>query len=280
MGVKIIADTTSCIPVQTAKELGIPYMPQIIIFGDVSYRDDSEIDTLTFLQKLRTSPVLPKTAAPPPALYTPYFQQYSAAGDSILVICPAAEVSGTVRSAESAAEEFPNADIRVIDTRTVSAGLGVLVLQAHQWAKQGLDADTIEKNIKEMASRCFTYVVVDTLEYLHKGGRIGGAKALLGGILQMKPMLLFKDGRLEPVDSLRTQKKALGRLTEIIMEKCPKGPTSRICMIHGDAAEKANELASNYQLALSVPEVPVYEFPPAILTHTGPGVIGTSFFVS
>jgi len=117
--IKIVADTTSGISPEKARELGIAYIPQIIIFGDEAYRDDTEIDNVTFLQKLRSSPVLPKTAAPQPPLYTPIFEEYGKPGNTIIVICPSAEVSGTVRSATVAAQDFPGADIRILDTKTI-----------------------------------------------------------------------------------------------------------------------------------------------------------------
>jgi DegV family protein with EDD domain len=151
--VKIVADTTSSISPDEASRLGLAYLPQIIIFGDESYRDDCEIDTSTFLQKLRSSKTMPKTAAPPPALYNPIYQQAVENGESVIVICPSAELSGTFRSATVAAQDFPGADIRIIDTKTIGSGLGSLVFQAVRWVQEGLDADTIESRIRDMAAR-------------------------------------------------------------------------------------------------------------------------------
>jgi len=108
--VTIVADTTSTLSVAEAKSLGVPYLPQVIIFGEESYRDDSEINTETFLRKLKESPTLPKTSAPPPSLYTPIFEEILARGDSIVVVAPSTEMSGTYRSATTAAQEFPGAD--------------------------------------------------------------------------------------------------------------------------------------------------------------------------
>jgi DegV family protein with EDD domain len=137
--VKIIADTTCGLPRALIRKLGIPLLPQIVIFGDEAYQDDSEIDSKTFLAKLRASSVLPKTAAPPPALYNPIFNQLREIGDSALVITPSAEVSGTSRSAMTAAKDYPDVDIRVVDSRTIAGGLGQLILQA--W-----DRDSCKRN--------------------------------------------------------------------------------------------------------------------------------------
>jgi DegV family protein with EDD domain len=277
--VKIFSDTTSCIPVARAAELGITYFPQIIIFGNQEYRDDTELDTKKFLQLLRASPTLPKTAAPSPALYTPHFKKCVEEGQAVIVVCPSSEVSGTVRSAETAAQDFPGADIRVIDTLCVGSGFGTMTLCAQDWAKQGLSSAEIEKRLKEMIGRQRTYFMVDTLEYLHKGGRIGTAKKLVGSLLQVKPILAFKNGHTEPVDSERTKKKAMARFRQIILDECPHKQESHISIMHGDALEEAKIMAEELKQVLGIKDIPVYDIPPAILTHAGPGCFGVSFFV-
>jgi len=277
--IRIVTDTTSGLPRNVARELGIPILPQIIIFGDQSYRDDTEIDTATFLQKLRTSSTLPKTAAPPPALYTPIYKEYCDQGDTVIVITPSAEVSGTYRSAIVAAQDFPNADIRVIDTRTVAGGMGTIVVRALNWAKQGLSADEVEARIKDMARREKLYFLVDTLEYLYKGGRIGGAQALFGSILQVKPILTLKVGRIEPVESQRTKRRAILRIRELVLSDSPHSDTAFLTISHCDGEEEARALAADLGAELGITDVPIYEVPPAIVVHSGPGVLEASFFV-
>ena len=203
--IHIFADTTSSIPPPKAQELGLNYLPQMIVFGEVTYRDDTEIDSPTFISKLRSSAVLPKTAAPPPALYTPAFEKLAVPGNTLIVITPSSDLSGTYRSAQVAAQDFPNADIRIIDSRTIASGLAAIVLQALKWVEEGLDADTLEASIRSMCARSRTYFLVDTLEYLYKGGRIGGAQMLVGSILQVKPILTLRDGITQPVESQRTK---------------------------------------------------------------------------
>jgi DegV family protein with EDD domain len=276
--VKIIADTLSCLSIEKAAELGIGFIPQIIEFPDQSYRDDTEMDSATFLKKLRASATLPKTAAPPPAMYEPFYRQHSENGDTILVICPSAAVSGTVRSAQVAAKDFPDADIRVIDTRSIGAGLGTLVEQAVKWVNQGDDADTVEKKVLAMAAREKIYFVVDTLEYLQRGGRIGKAKALFGSLLQVKPILSFREGQIEPVESQRTKRRAMARITELVLSDCPKGSESYLKLMEGDAMEDAIALTADFKDRLDSKDVPILFLPPAILVHAGPGAIGISYF--
>jgi len=279
--IKIITDTTSGLPLELAQAHDIPVLPQIIIFGEETYRDDTEMDTRMFLQKLRASPTLPKTAAPPPALYNPIFERLLAEGyRTIICLHPSSELSGTVRSALTAAQDFPGADIRVVDTRTVAAPLATVVLLAARWAREGVDADTIIARVQDMLARQRVYFVVDTLEYLHRGGRIGGAQALLGGLLQVKPILTLRDGRVEPFEQQRTQKRALSRLQELVLEECPSTPESYLAVMHADAEATARELAADFSAQLGIPDIPIYELPPAIVTHAGPGVLAVSYFVA
>jgi len=278
--VQIVADTLSSIPVEEAKRLNLPYLPQIIIFGENSYRDDSEIDSETFLEKLKTSKELPKTAAPYPVLYNPIFENLSKSGEPILVICPSSKVSGTVRSVEVAAQEFPQANIQIFDAPILGAGLGTLVRKALGYAKDGMDISTLMAKLKDMASRNRTYFLLDTLEYLRKGGRIGAAKALMGGILQVKPILAFRNGQVEPVESLRTKAKAISRLIDIVKSECPQNDEANFCIQVGSDKEEARLISEEFKKILNVTKVPMYTVPPAILVHGGPNVLGVSFFIN
>jgi DegV family protein with EDD domain len=277
--VHIIADTLSSIPVEEAKRLKLPYLPQIIIFGEESYKDDSEIDTATFLQKLKTSKTLPKTAAPYPVLYNPIFEELSKTKEPILVLCPPSTVSGTVRSVETARNDFPNSDIHILDTTILGAGLGTLVRKALDWAKQGDSVEDIISKAKTMAAKNRTYFLLDTLEYLRRGGRIGAAKALVGGILQMKPLLAFRNSQVEPVESQRTKAKAVKSLIDLVQKECPKTSDAHFCVQEGGDHEEALQLSIQFSEILGFKNIPIYTVPPAILVHGGPGVIGVSYFV-
>lgn len=276
--VTIVADTLSTIPPDDAVKMGIPYVPQIIIFGNDSYKDDYEMDSATFIQRLRNSPELPKTAAPPPALYTPIYEKYGSNNNTVIVLAPSADVSGTFRGATVGAEDFPDADIRIIDTRTVGSGLGSIVLKAYEWSRQGMDADALVEKVKEMSARQRVYFVVDTLEYLHKGGRIGGAKMLMGSLLQVKPILQLEDGHIEPVENQRTKRRAVARLKEMVQTEYPKNGNGYLTIMHGDALAEAEALADEF-VASGFTRPKIFNLPPAILVHVGPGVVAASFFI-
>ncbi len=278
--IKIIADTTCGLPLSELNVMGVDVIPQIIIFDDKPYRDDTEIDTPTFLTKLEESKTLPKTAAPPPALYESLFKEYAKDGHSIIIPTPSSEVSGTYRSAEVAAGMVPEADVHILDTRTVAGGLGTLVKQAKTWVDEGKKPETILKDLKALASREVVYFLVDTLEYLHKGGRIGNASFLIGSVLQMKPILGLDNGKVTAIEKQRTSHKALSRLKELVIEQCPQGDQSLITVSHCGGQVRAEQLAQELGVVLSVPSIPVYEVPPAIVVHGGPGIISVSFFKS
>ncbi len=204
----IVADTTCSLPRDLLTRRGIPFVPQVVIFGEQSYHDDGEVDTTEFLRKLKASSTLPKTAAPEPTLYYPIFEAARARKESVIVLAVSAKLSGTVRSAQTAAQDFTDVDVRVVDTQTVSCNLGALVLEAKAMADAGRTADEIVAHVENLIPRGRLYFVVDTLEYLAKGGRIGGARALLGELIQIKPVLTIRDGQAQAYEQPRTRKRS------------------------------------------------------------------------
>ena len=275
----IVADTTSGLPLELAESLGIPMIPQLIIFGEHTYRDDTQLTTADFLKKLRNCSELPKTAAPPPALYNPIFEKAARSGETVIVVAPTSKMSGTARSAENARQDFPLADIRVIDTLTIAGFLGALVLRAHHLAQEGKSGDEIEAYLRDLIPRSRTYFVVDTLEYLQKGGRIGSAKALLGELLQVKPILQLKDGAAAPLAQERTKKRATQRLIEMVCAQAPENPDTLLSVMHSDAPEEAEAVQNELCNRLKIANIPIYLLPPAIVVHAGPKVLAAGFFV-
>jgi DegV family protein with EDD domain len=278
--VHIITDTLAGLPAETARRYNIPVIPQVIIFGTDSYLEGVEMDNATFMQRLKTARELPKTAAPPPDLFVKEFQRLVPEGKPILCIHPSAEVSGTVRSATVAARDFPDADIRVIDTRLIASPMATVVTLAAEWAEAGHDADAIEARLGDLTPRCRIYFLVDTLEYLAKGGRIGGAAALLGSILQVKPILTFRDGQVNQFERERTHKRALARLKELVLDQIARGGSGYLSVMHAGVPEQGQALADDLGARLGMTDVPILDVPPAIVTHGGPGILGVGFFVS
>ena len=279
--VRIITDTTATLPPEYIAAHGLENIPQVVLFGQESFLEDVEISYGEFCRRLRASPVLPKTAAPPPGLFVEAFQrQFDLGAETILCIHPSAEVSGTVRSALTAKDDaFPQADIRVLDTRTLSGNLASMVMCAVEWAENDVSADEIMRRLQGMILRARTYFLVPTLEYLYKGGRIGGASALVGTALQIKPILEIKDGRVAPLEKVRTENRACERLKALVIEQYPRTPEGYISVMHADDEGKARALARDLRAALQTGEIPIYTLGASITTHAGPGTLAVSFFV-
>lgn len=194
------------------------------------------------------------------------------------MVAPTGKASGTVRSAQMAALEFPDVDIRVADTLTISCNLGSLVLVADDMAKAGESADEIMVRLNYLIPRGRLYFLVDTLEYLAKGGRIGGAKRLLAELLEIKPILQVKDGQVEAFEQQRTRKRALARLVEVVAEQCKGGEDAHLCALQVEAEKEAESLVAELHTKVNVPNIPIYELPPAIVVHAGPRAMGVGFF--
>ena len=276
--IHIITDTTSGLKSDIAQLNHIPVIPQVINFGDKSYYEGVDLDNETFMKMLAGSKELPKTAAPPPELFVQEFNRLVPLGGTIFCIHPSMEVSGTVRSALTAAQEFPGADIRVIDTRTIGSPLATLVELAAQWASRGLEADDIENRINNLIPRNRVYFLVDTLEYLVRGGRIGGAAALVGTVLKIKPILALKNGRVDQFEKERTQKRAIARMIELVKLQADRHGEAYISVMHAAVPELAREFANSLCAEFNLECVPILDVPPAIVTHGGPGILASAFF--
>ena len=221
---------------------------------------------------------LPGTSAPPPAFYTPIYERILDAGDSAQVITPSAKVSGTFRSATVAADEFKTDRIQIINTNTIAGNLGTLVLQAKEWVDQGLDITELSDRIREMTSREHTFFLVPTLEYLHKGGRIGGATKLVGTLLQIVPILTLQDGQVEVYDKARSLKQAITHLVDLTVSLCENNSDAHLSVGQIDSPELSTKIATRLQEHLDIDSFPNFVAPPAIVVHTGPGLVVISCF--
>ncbi|RME81879.1 MAG: DegV family protein [Caldilineae bacterium] len=276
--IRVVTDTTAGLPPDLAARHQIPVVPQVIIFDGEEFLELEELSHEEFMTRLVASKNLPKTAAPAPSAFEAVYRPFVEAGDTIISIHPSTEISGTVRGATVAAQSFPGADIRILDTRTIAGPLARMVLTAAQWAEAGKSADEIMAGLHQMIKRQRIYFLVETLEYLQKGGRIGGAQALVGTLLQMKPILTLRDGRVEPVERQRTFKKALARLKELVIAEAAPGADAQLTIMHAASPDIAQALADDLKTALDAPEVMMMNLVPAIVTHAGPGALAVGFF--
>jgi DegV family protein with EDD domain len=276
--IRILTDTTAAVSRPYLREKRVELLHQVIIFGEQTFLEEAELSFPEFLDKLRSSRDLPKTAAPPVSEAETILERMLEDADTVICIHPSTELSGTVRTVETArSSRFPDADIRILDTRVVGAALGSMVSAATEWAEHGMAADEIMHNLEALIPRARTYFLVDTLEYLRRGGRIGGAASLVGSALKVKPILHLEDGRIDALEKVRTQTKAMERLVELTLESCPADESARLALMHADAAPAVEQLRARLFEHYGFESIPVLELGAAITVHGGPGIVGVSF---
>jgi len=268
--VRIVTDSACDLRGNEVESLGIEVVPLSIRFGDQEFIDREELTVEDFYSRLKSSDDLPETSAPSPGRFAQAFEaQLKAGADSIVCINLSAGLSATMQSACTAAESV-DADIRVIDSRSITAGLGSMVLAAARLGADGANADRIVSEVESMRGRTKVFGALDTLENLKKGGRIGGAQALLGSMLAIKPILDLSSGKVEEAAKQRTRRKSLAWLRDKLAEY-PK--VENLAVMHGEAPDIDDFLA---MLDGSVPHKVerVEKIGAVIGTHGGPRVMG------
>lgn len=274
--VRIITDSNADLSPQMVKQMGIEaVVSTYVIFGDKSFKS-TEMAPADFQAMLKSDPNFPKTSQPSVGDFVQVFERFK--GDAVVSINISRDLSGTIASAESAAITLGgDPRVTVVDTRQVSAGMALLVLEGVKKAQQGATPAEIKTHIESLVPRARMHFVLETLENLKRGGRIGGAQALIGGVLQMKPILTIKDGKVEPLERVRTSGKAVARLKEIVLQDLKGQKEPRVCIMHAAAPELAKQVADNLARELGIKNPMILEAGPAIATHTGPGAVGVGY---
>jgi DegV family protein with EDD domain len=274
--VRIVTDSNADLTLDLAKQMGINDIASTyVVFGDKSFKS-TEMTPAEFHAKLKSDPNFPKTSQPSVGDFVHIYEQYK--GDDIVAILISKDLSGTYASAESAAlTTGGHPAVTLIDTRQVSAGEAVLVMEGARLAREGATPAQIKAHIESLIPRARMHFVVETLENLKRGGRIGGAQALIGGVLQMKPILTIKEGKVEPLERVRTSGKAVARLKEIVLQDLKGKADPKICVMHAAAPEMGRQLADELAKELGIQPPLVLEAGPAIATHAGPGAVGVGY---
>jgi DegV family protein with EDD domain len=275
--VRIVTDSAADIPPSLAQELGITVVPLTVRFGSESYISGVELSPEAFWQKLKSSSEAPATAAPSAGDFQEAFEKLLADGaDGVVSIHLSSKLSATYQSAQVAAQEIGNGKVNVVDSLAVSAGTGLLAMHAVDLARGGANAADIAAEIDGMRTQVRLYGVIDTLEYLRRGGRIGGAQALLGTMLKVKPVISLDDGIVEPVTRVRTRAKALEHIAELV--GADKDRIERLIVIAGDAPD-ADRFVTMLAGSVHVAPSDVWPFGPIVGAHAGPGVMGVAYLV-
>ncbi len=275
----IVTDSTADLPLETVREFGIEVVPLTVQFPTGTFRDGVDLRGERFYSMLGESAVLPTTSQPPAGEFVKVFKQAAERGASVIAILISSKLSGTFQAAALAKNAMEGADIEVIDSANVTGGLGLQVLAAAEAARAGRTREEILGLIKGLRKRVETLFALDTLEYLHKGGRIGAVAAFVGALVNLKPMLKVQDGVLVPVARMRSHSQVINRYIEMISEKIGKGGRARMTIMHGQALEYAQRLKEEIQKNfICVEEPPIIETGAVLGTHTGPGAYGVAFY--
>jgi len=279
--VKIITDSTASFPPGMIEKHDITVVPIYINFKDDSYQDGIDIDNETFIKKLKSAKPLPTTSAPSPKLFAESFRRLAAHGESLLCILVSGQMSATYNAAVLAAESLPHLDIRVIDSKLCSGPLGTLVTKAAEWSDEGLNVDKIKERVNRMIERGRIYFMVDDLKFLARSGRVSAPKALFGSLLQLKPILTFKEGSIVEYVRTRTQHRATERMIEVVRDLYPSDGSGFISVMHANALESAHQFAEELKQRFDLKETPpIFNLSTGIVLHAGPGIFGPGFFVS
>jgi DegV family protein with EDD domain len=277
--IALVTDSTTYMPPELVKKYSISVAPQVLIWGDQTYRDGVDIQPSEFYAKLKTAKEMPTTAQVSVASFQEIFQGLVEQGSEVLALLLSAKLSGTIQSAVQAKDLMGSAGekVHVVDSNSVAMALGFQVLAAARAAENGASL----KEVIALAERSHEYTgvlfAVDTLEFLHRGGRIGGAQRFIGTMLNMKPILAIQDGRVEGIERIRTKIKAHERLLELTVEKVNGRSPVRLATLHANAADDAKALLAKAEQTLHPVESVFTEVSPVVGTHAGPGTVGLAF---
>lgn len=280
MGIKIICDSTAYITEKIINEYDISIIPLSVIFETESFKE-IDIDNETFHKKMAKSPNIPTSSQPSIDELYNMFEKFINEGHAIVGIFMSSELSGTFSSVNLVKnmilENYPDAEIEIIDSRITCMPMGFAVIQAAKAAQQGKSIEEIIERIYKVLDNCRILFVPDSLEYLKKGGRIGGAAALLGAVLQIKPILTVEDGKATVFDKVRTKKKSVDKMLEKLMLDINERGLGEVAVQHINSLDEACELANRIKDRLGV-EVGICDISPVIGVHIGQKAIGISYY--
>ncbi len=275
--VRIVTDSTCDLPAELVEKYQISVVPLTVFFGEQAYRDGIDITSQEFYQRLVQAKKLPTTSQPSPGDFATAYQPLAAEGYEIISIHLSGELSGTVRSAELGGQMVPGIELEVIDSRTTSIGLGLLVIAAAKAAQAHKSRAEIINLLKGLLDgKSDLRFFLDNLNYVYKGGRIGRASSFLGNLLNIKPILSFQDGIVTPHDKVRGRNRAMERLITMIKEQVGNQQIT-FAIVHSNAYNHAEQLYQRMAQEFSPAGAFIAELNPVVGTYGGPGVLGIAY---
>ena len=273
----VVTDSSASLPAELVDDLDIKVIPLWLIWDDQCYLDGVDIDPPTFYRRLRESKTLPTSTQPSGLEFRKLFEDLAQDCTGIVCVLASSKISGTVESA-CAAREFSPVPVGVVDSGFSAMGQGLIAVAAARAAAAGASLESVADTAEKARKAVHLLFVVDTLEYLHKGGRIGGAKRLLGTALDIKPILHFDQGVIEPLSQTRTKKKGIKELLDIANERLAGKQMAEAAVVHVDCPEEAELLKEDVIRRFNLTTVHISDVSPVVGTHVGPGALGLAFY--
>jgi DegV family protein with EDD domain len=279
--IAIITDTDASLPLGLASQHAITQVPIIVLFGEEGFRDVYEIDSTETFTRIDRDGKLPTTSAPSPGQFSEAFQSaFDDGAEGILCLTVSNEVSATYAAALTASEMYPDRKIKVIDTRSITFAQGMMVLAAAKALDSGSSLDEAAATAMDIGQRTHLFAALPTLKYLAMSGRVGHLVAGIAGMLSVRPILTIRDGKLDLLERVRTQKKSWERVIVLCVESIAGRPVENVAMVHITAPEDARELEALLRTKLDYPgEIAHIELNPGLAIHAGAGMVGVVFTV-
>jgi DegV family protein with EDD domain len=277
--IALVTDSTAYIPPALIGQYAITVAPLVLIWGDKVYRDGVDIQPDEFYTQLKSAKAMPTTSQPSAEAMRDIFKPLVEGGSHVLGVFISEKLSGTMRSAVQAREELGSAGdkVTVVDSNACAMAAGFQVLAAAKAAAAGASIRECAELVERCRDHVGVYFAVDTLEFLHRGGRIGGATRFIGSALNLKPILALRDGRVEAEDRVRTKSKALDRVLELVSTQVSGKGNVRLATVHANAEAEAKELLDKASKELGAIETMLAAVSPVVGAHAGPGTVGLCY---
>ena len=275
--IALVTDSSSDLTREIYQENGITVVPLTVHFGDESFIDTVEISSSEFFDKLKRSQVMPKTSQPSPADFVAVYQRLLKSHDFVFSVHISSKMSGTVQSAQIAAETVNPDVIEVVDGRAVSLVTGLMVLEAAEAIRQGKSVDDVRESIQHVMDNFGLYWTLDTLEYLQKNGRIGRATAFIVGLLSIKPIMSIEEGEIAGVERVRGSNRVFPRILELMHSRIRPGAPIDVIVLHADDEPRGKRWLADVKSEFNCRRTWLTDCGPIVGTHAGPGTIAVAW---
>lgn len=278
MNIAVMTDSTAYLTPEQREAFDIHMIPLQVVFEDATYEEEVDITASEFYEKVKQQKALPKTSQPVVGKVIGKLEELSQSYDAVISVHLSSGISGTYQSMVAANDMVEGIEVYAYDSELSCMAQGYYALEAARMVKQGASVEEILKRMDEMKETMIAYFIVDDLSNLQRGGRLNGAQAIIGSLLQVKPVLHFEDKRIVPFEKIRTKKKAISRIKALLKEQAADGAKMKACLLHGNRPEEAEVLRGELAAEFPNVEVEVSYFGPVIATHLGEGAIGLLWY--